>query len=448
MNAKEFELDHSLVRDFVKLPSNISFLSESKLKQNKEFLNIHLLIENSYLSKNNKDIVDQVRRSLQSLMIGDLVSVSFFNHTKNQVISLESPESAFLKLNADNLQPFGTNSSAKVLYETLKEIESSKSKDRNIIIQILNSSENSSILNRFKEVIDKAKELNVAIYSVGIGSDIRTYQIQPVSNATGGRFYWLDNSHLPDLSSVINEIYFGNKVNYKFKIKPAAKLDDLEDFELKLSFYNGTTFIDESVQIYLKTPEIFTTNKILSVYNSNESLHDSSYTPQIIELADYLKNNPSKKIQITGHSDNESKGSTSEQMISSERANRLKEEIVSFGVNPHRIRTKGAGSSSPMYFSPQDAGQAAYNRRAEIRWLDEELLPYEISGEKAESEFLAEQIIKKWEDLGYRAYYQRAMEFDEIFYRIIFWGYGNEDQASKESEKLKGTFENIDFKVE
>ena len=80
--------------------------------------------------------------------------------------------------------------------------------------------------------------------------------------------------------------------------------------------------------------------------------------------------------------------------------------------------------------------------------MEESLLPYEISGEKAESEFLADKYIEKWENLGYRAYYQRAFEKGEIWYKVVLWGFGTEEQAGQESTKLKSTFENIDFKVE
>lgn len=446
-NSKQLDLEHSIIRDFIKVPSSITMLSESKLQQNKDFLSLHFLIENSSSTIEINKILEQLRLSFQSFYTGDLVSAKFFNHSSEQIFSNEAPESAFLKI-ITNSNSFGTNASAEVLINTLEEISSQKTNYKNIIIQIFSSSENSSLLKGYKEAINKAKEMGIPVYAIGIGTDIKTFQIQPLANGTGAKHYIIDYSNLEDLSKIINEIYFGNKVHYKFRIKPTDKIEELEDCELKISLYNGTTFVDEAVQIFFKTPEIFLINRIIAIFNSNESIPDSSFNNQTKKLAEYLRDNPNKKIQINGYSDNEVSDMQTSMALSLERATKIKEMILNEGVNPHRIRTKAYGNSSPIYYVPVNIGQSILNRRVELKWLDEDLLPFEIIGEKAISEFEAEKLIKKWESLGYKAYYKRTVEFDEIYYKIIFWGYKTENQVSSEIEKLKSTFDNIEFNME
>jgi outer membrane protein OmpA-like peptidoglycan-associated protein len=448
LTSREFLPEGILLHDYAKINSVMTFLNESKLSVTKEFINLHFLIENSSATSNLKEEIAQIRKSLQSVTLGDQVSVSLYNHITSHLFSYDLPESVFMKFNSDNLVSFGTNSMANSLEEMLAQIKKKKISGKNIIILLSNSGENSSILTDLSSPIKIANEQNIPIYTIGIGSDIRSFQLEPVSNATGGRFYWVNSPDKDELSNVINEIYFGNKVNYKYKIRPQQTINSIDDIKVKVSVYNGSEFLDDSLTCFLKVPEIFTTNKILSVYNLNETVADQSFDVNLNKLAEFMKQNPAKRIEITGYSGNERNEKEADVQLSLERANQIKEKIVSLGVNPHRIRTKGAGSGFPLYFAPKNEGQSALNRRTELRWLDEELMPYEIIGDRAPSEYEADNLIKKWEEMGYKAYYKRSIEFDEIFYRVILWGYKTENHAKQESDKLKSTFENIEFKVE
>ncbi|HAE39421.1 MAG TPA: hypothetical protein DCG57_12395 [Candidatus Riflebacteria bacterium] len=76
-----------------------------------------------------------------------------------------------------------------------------------------------------------------------------------------------------------------------------------------------------------------------------------------------LKNNPTIKILVEGHSADDGAGSNVP--LSEDRAKRVKQWLVDSGINPSRIRTIGYGSSRPIASNDNAAGQAK-NRRIEI----------------------------------------------------------------------------------
>lgn len=448
LGPKDFDISYSLIRDFIKFPSNIAFQEEKKLNKEKSEINVYFLIDNSVTSVNLQNTVEQVQKAILNFQLKDNSSISLFNNKQNSISSLTPSKIVLSNLNNETLHPEGTNSTGNALNFTLNEIGLNKEALKSILILITNSSDNATLTGSLKESIEKARELKVPIYTIGIGNDIKSFQLAPLANATGGTFYWLENSQMEDLSSVINEIYYGNKVYYRFKISTNVNLESVEDFELKLSLYNGSVFLDDSVNIYLKTPEIFTTNKIIALYDKNENKFPGLYSAQLKEVADALMKDLSKTAEITGYSGNETNDFEKDRMLSLERAKQIQDTLIKIGVNKKQIKIKGKGSSYPIYYSPKNEAQESYNRRTEIRWIDSKTSVNEIGCEKAISEFEAEQFIKKWEDVGYKAFYLRSIENGDVFYRVILWGFKTEEQTDKELDKLKSTFNNIDFQIE
>jgi len=69
--------------------------------------------------------------------------------------------------------------------------------------------------------------------------------------------------------------------------------------------------------------------------------------PELRRLAQILKNNPAVKIEIQGHTDNIGSGDDLIK-LSSERANSVKEFLISQGVSRDRLSIKGLGSKYPI----------------------------------------------------------------------------------------------------
>lgn len=84
----------------------------------------------------------------------------------------------------------------------------------------------------------------------------------------------------------------------------------------------------------------------------------------IKQVYNYLKSNAAIKVEIGGHTDSD--GSDEHNMtLSQQRANAVKDQLVSMGISTDRLLAKGYGESSPVDNKPTAEAKAT-NRRVEF----------------------------------------------------------------------------------
>jgi outer membrane protein OmpA-like peptidoglycan-associated protein len=82
------------------------------------------------------------------------------------------------------------------------------------------------------------------------------------------------------------------------------------------------------------------------------------------QLADWLRSNPTVKLEIDGHTDNDG-NPESNMKLSHARADEVKKQLVALGADGNRLSTKGYGASKPI--QPNDTPEGkANNRRVEF----------------------------------------------------------------------------------
>ena len=86
------------------------------------------------------------------------------------------------------------------------------------------------------------------------------------------------------------------------------------------------------------------------------------------EFAEYLKFNPTMKVEIQGHTDNVGKDEDN-RLLSERRAATVKTYLETKGITANRITAKGYGASKPIADNSTVAGKAK-NRRTEFLILD------------------------------------------------------------------------------
>jgi len=101
-------------------------------------------------------------------------------------------------------------------------------------------------------------------------------------------------------------------------------------------------------------------------------LGESNVLPESFEqldnLATYLKENPSLKIQIEGHTDNQG-DSKANKKLSLERAYNVREYLVSKGIVGNRIKFVGLGDTQPVSANDNEENRKL-NRRVEYKIID------------------------------------------------------------------------------
>ena len=91
---------------------------------------------------------------------------------------------------------------------------------------------------------------------------------------------------------------------------------------------------------------------------------DSSFR-ELERLANILQENPSLEIRIEGHTDNVGKAEDLLR-LSEDRANAIRDFLITKGVSPNRVQTVGYGPKFPINDNTSDERRAE-NRRVEIR---------------------------------------------------------------------------------
>jgi outer membrane protein OmpA-like peptidoglycan-associated protein len=87
------------------------------------------------------------------------------------------------------------------------------------------------------------------------------------------------------------------------------------------------------------------------------------------QLANFMQQNPDRTVEITGFTD--STGSVEfNQELSERRAEAVRQALVSYGISPQRVVTRGLGPALPVA-SNNTAGGRQQNRRVEITISDE-----------------------------------------------------------------------------
>ena len=96
--------------------------------------------------------------------------------------------------------------------------------------------------------------------------------------------------------------------------------------------------------------------------NSDEILEESYY--KVVEFAEFMKENPSYKVEIIGHTDSVGKAILN-MLLSQRRARAVKIALMEEGILPSRLSSKGRGELDPLQSNRTKAGRKA-NRRIEV----------------------------------------------------------------------------------
>ncbi|MFV0344998.1 MAG: OmpA family protein [Bacteroidales bacterium] len=104
-------------------------------------------------------------------------------------------------------------------------------------------------------------------------------------------------------------------------------------------------------------------NNIVFEVNSSELLSESSY--EIDKLIEFLNDNPSIKIELSGHTDNT--GSSEHNLeLSRNRAKSVYNALIAKDISPDRLSYKGFGDTKPIADNDTEEGREA-NRRTEFK---------------------------------------------------------------------------------
>lgn len=417
---------------------------------------ITVLFDNSAASENNSTVISAVYKSAVEMLQNDKLQLVQFNHKSKEIIPLQYIESALSTLRDYQPEPpSGLNSLYKTVYETLRRSAASNSTNKVMII-ITHYNDNSSLVYRVNDLIKISKEKNTPIYIIAVGDALQTYFLNYLCAKTGGRIYHLFNSEVSEITQIINEIYFAvnnyyeiefSDIDFPFndytKSKPNTCLDLEGIFSIDIL---GNKF-SSPVNIFAYSVPDYLQYQAVALFDEKSYIINQKYYDVLNDLAGALKDNPQYKIEIIGNSGNEGEDSYNN-YLSVSRAESVKNYLFKMGVPTEQLVLKGIGYKKPLYFMAKYAWQESLNRRVEVRWLEPQKMPFEILAGIYANEAEAGANSDMWIKRGYRAYFERVIEYGQPRYQIKLWGYNSIDEAQNEIKKLQAKYKKDSFAIE
>ena len=187
--------------------------------------------------------------------------------------------------------------------------------------------------------------------------------------------FFADNSKLTVLNNEVTLLGELKDANYKtlldsiisrskINIKTDITLPGVSNIADNKEINNPTSNINE-VQLLI--------NNILSAKKINFERRSTAITAEsktvVEEIAKILNDNPTLKVEISGHTD--SRGSDSlNKKISQDRASSVRDILISLGINKDRVTAIGYGEEKPLVQDDEN-GLSEINRRVEFNILGE-----------------------------------------------------------------------------
>jgi OOP family OmpA-OmpF porin len=144
--------------------------------------------------------------------------------------------------------------------------------------------------------------------------------------------------------------------------KPRNVTIDVNGYEN--SFLKNVRIAAGGIDVY---KQITTLTKIVThgiLFDVDQATLKPESMGTINEIADLLKKNPSLRFEIDGHTDNTG-NSTHNLALSQQRAEAVKAQLVSMGIDAARLKTAGFGDTKPIDSNDTPEGRAN-NRRVEF----------------------------------------------------------------------------------
>lgn len=407
-------------------------------------LEIALLIENSVIAGEQFPIMEYIESYLYSLNKNDKISIDYFNQSIQAGISLTTADK--LKGNPaiyDKPIPDGLNAYYKAAYKTIQNFKNEIGNENKIVIIISFSADNASIIFKANDVSSIANQYGIPVYTIGIGSAVESYPLKYISDVSGGRFYDLPEEELFNLPHILNEISFSQKAYYQ--IDYSLQNNDCNYTMMELGIISSGEATD-NIKIHNKPEGQYSGYQAVAAFNERDTIVSEDFFESVRSLARVLKDNPNSIIELIGNSSIEGNFVVNRD-LSLKRAQSVRRLLIETGANPEQIRVRGEGAAEPLYYFQEREWQKYFNRRVEIRWLNPELLPFEIIANVRKSEEEALKDVESWENAGYKSYYQRYISNDLPVYRVKLWGYATEEEAQNEAMALEKKY-HVSFVVQ
>jgi|APTNR8051073442_1049403.scaffolds.fasta_scaffold09483_2 flagellar motor protein MotB len=257
----------------------------------------------------------------------------------------------------NGLQGYGNLTATKdAIIKAVSTLENEPLTHKRAVVVFTDGYDNSSKLG-IDDVVKSAREKNIFVSTVDYGYNVDEKMLQEIANRTYGIYHHIYLTH--EFNYVFEDVY--TRLNNYYLIE--YDVDSFGEHKLKLKIcIDGKEYIDE--YSYNNTPPVGSLVLLNVLFDHDKSTLKKESKNAVKMLADYMKSNPTLKIELHGHTDNTGNPEYNLK-LSDKRAETVKNELVALGIDDNRISFTGHGDTKPIADNNTNDGRAN-NRRTEF----------------------------------------------------------------------------------
>jgi outer membrane protein OmpA-like peptidoglycan-associated protein len=296
----------------------------------------------------------------------DKIGITTFNKEFDQKVPLTQDKQKILSL-YNTRKERGIGMFSAVYDAVLKNIEMYEGTSDEVprVLVIFSDGDDNYSKKEIGELMDKAKEKKIHIFSVAFGYS-KDDNLRFMAKYTGGKFYKAYTKE--ELIAIFRDIYISLRYYYLISYHP-PKFWGYHKVRSYLSI-PGRTLDTLWAEADYNTSDLMPWDKVGTAFSRPinfdfdkfEIKEESFYI--LDEIADVMLSDPKLKLEIQGHTDNIG-GIEYNLTLSENRAKSVFDAIVARGVEASRLRHRGFGFSRPISNNETPEGQAK-NRRTEF----------------------------------------------------------------------------------
>ncbi len=311
-----------------------------------------------------------VQRLLRAIKPGDAIAIAKFDAKLHTEVDLTYDISTALRefiVDSGQADKYGGGTA---LFDAVNHCISllNKADDsyKKVLIAFSDGQDNSST-SKIDSVLRYANASNVEIYSIAYGAADKT--LETMAEYTGGRMYrTLSSKEFP---FIFRDIYLLLKNYYLISYKPPV-CENLHTVSVYLGSADDKLLFKAQGQydksLFRRHSPVGTIAMLNIEFDFGSDKINPESSPLVDRVADAMLNNPNMKILITGHTDDIG-SEESNIALSLRRAESVKNAIITKGINPGRIHTKGLGEGAPLVVNNSEENRRI-NRRTEFTIIE------------------------------------------------------------------------------
>lgn len=399
-----------------------------------------IVCDNSLLSgSTSRDVIQSLRDVLPSFPPRDSVGVVVFDHDILELGPVSPPSEAALACAPEAVPaPDGLCASFAAVRTGLA-MSADHDGPRTIVL-IVASDDNASFLVTTEQIVQRARELDATIHVVRIGTQSKAFPYRYIASATGGRLTNVSAEAIGNVGAIVRELVLGSTSYLEVPVSLSGISSETCGATAWLTcnvedLAAATPIRSDSISLALIELNYRTSPAIVATFADTTEVGLQNFYPLLASMAEEMMMDSTLQIELIGHVSDDV--TTNADVRARERAGYVRDFLNAYGVRKSQINVRSDGSRRPLYFFQNDGTQRLMNNRVEARMLTPDAFPYTITVDQVETEEMAYDEVRRWEQRSFKAYFELVVVNRSPVYRIKLWGYATMDAARKGASSAK-----------